>query len=214
MAQDLVQTSLGKVWPRWDRIERQDEPEAYVRRVMVTTYATWWRRRWRGEVPYTVPDSVMVPDPLESVDQRAALTAALATLIRGQRAVVVLRYFHDLSEADTAAVLGCGVGTVKSQHSRALARLRASAALGGLPHGQVEGFHGRFHRDLGLAPAAFAWAPRTTGHGVAGVVHAVCRGSQVETGCPARMGSRKRPTRTTASSKPGVAPGASRALAG
>jgi len=133
LAQDLVQTSLVKAWPRWDRIERQDEPEAYVRRVMVTTYATWWRRRWRNEVPGgTVPDSATVHDPLESVDQRAALGAALATLSRGQRAVVVLRYFHDLSEADTAAVLGCGVGTVKSQHARALARLRESAALAGL----------------------------------------------------------------------------------
>ncbi len=129
-AQDLVQTSLAKVWPRWKGIVRRDDPEVYVRRVLVTTYATWWRRRWRGEVPQAVlPERQAPGDPYEAVDRAAAVAGALGGLTRGQRAVVVLRYFEDLTEAEAASVLGCSVGTVKSQHSRALARLRESGPL-------------------------------------------------------------------------------------
>jgi RNA polymerase sigma-70 factor (sigma-E family) len=129
-AQDLVQTSLAKTWPAWSRIERSDSPEVYVRRVLVTTYATWWRRRWRGESPYSeLPERVVPDDAFDEADKRAVVAAALARLTRGQRAVVVLRYFDDLTEAQTAAALGCSVGTVKSQHSRALAALRGSASL-------------------------------------------------------------------------------------
>jgi RNA polymerase sigma-70 factor (sigma-E family) len=129
-AQDLVQTALAKTWPAWSRIRRTDDPEVYVRRVLVTTYATWWRRRWRGEAPAAVlPDTSTAPDAYEEADRRAVVAAALATLTRGQRAVVVLRYFDDLTEAQTASVLGCSVGTVKSQHARALTALRTSAPL-------------------------------------------------------------------------------------
>jgi RNA polymerase sigma-70 factor (sigma-E family) len=130
LAQDLVQTALAKTWPAWSRIQRSDDPEVYVRRILVTTYATWWRRRWRGEAPAAVlPERVNATDAFEEADRRAVVAAALATLTRGQRAVVVLRYFDDLTEAQTAAVLGCSVGTVKSQHARALAALRTSAPL-------------------------------------------------------------------------------------
>jgi RNA polymerase sigma-70 factor (sigma-E family) len=129
-AQDLVQTALAKTWPAWSRIRRTDDPEVYVRRVLVTTYATWWRRRWRGESPAAeLPETSAAPDDYDEADRRAVVAAALATLTRGQRAVVVLRYFDDLTEAQTASVLGCSVGTVKSQHARALAALRASAPL-------------------------------------------------------------------------------------
>jgi RNA polymerase sigma-70 factor (sigma-E family) len=132
-AQDLVQTALAKTWPAWDRIRRSDDPEVYVRRVLVTTYATWWRRRWRGESPSAVlPEAPSAADAFEEADRRAVVAEALSRLTRGQRAVVVLRYFDDLTEAQTASVLGCSVGTVKSQHARALAALRTSAPLASL----------------------------------------------------------------------------------
>jgi RNA polymerase sigma-70 factor (sigma-E family) len=126
-AQDLVQTALAKTWPRWEGLTRRDEPELYVRRVMVNTYATWWRRRWRGEVPTeALPDSPTADDEFAQVDLRQAVQAALAGLPRRQRAVVVLRYFDDLTEPQAARVLGCSVGTVKSQTAKALAKLRTS----------------------------------------------------------------------------------------
>jgi len=120
LAEDLVQTALAKAWPRFARVG--DGFEAYVRRTMFTTYVAWWRRQWNGERPTAVlPES---PGPGPDLDQRHDLLAALATLPRGQRAVVVLRYFEDLTEARTADLLGIRVGTVKSQCSRALATLR------------------------------------------------------------------------------------------
>ena len=129
IAQDLVQTALAKTWPAWSRITRTDDPEVYVRRVLVTTYATWWRRRWRAETPVGDLPEPVAADAYEESDRRAVVAAALASLTRGQRAVVVLRYFDDLTEAQTAAALGCSVGTVKSQHARALAALRTSSSL-------------------------------------------------------------------------------------
>jgi RNA polymerase sigma-70 factor (sigma-E family) len=126
-AEDLLQTALARTWPRWRRIAATGDPEAYVRRVLFTTYATWWRRRWRGEVPVgDLPNSTAAPgDVSDAILQREALLRALSGLSRGQRAVVVLRFVEDQTEAQTAALLGCGVGTVKSQTARALARLRA-----------------------------------------------------------------------------------------
>ncbi len=130
-AEDLVQTALAKVWPRWEGIASRSDlsPHAYVRRVMLTTYIAWWRRKWNGEEP-----SDLLPEPAADPESdRAAgrqdLARALSSLPRGQRAVIVLRYFEDLTEAQTAAVLGCSVGSVKSQASRALAKLRASRYL-------------------------------------------------------------------------------------
>ena len=130
-AEDLVQTALGKVWPRWDRIVERGEsgPHAYVRKVMLTTYIAWWRRRWNGEQPTAELPEVVVAGERGATVERVDLVRALAALPKGQRAVVVLRYVEDLSEADTAAALGCSVGTVKSQCSRALAALRRSPLL-------------------------------------------------------------------------------------
>jgi RNA polymerase sigma-70 factor (sigma-E family) len=129
LAEDLLQTALAKAYLAWRRV---DEPDAYVRRVLVTTYATWWRRRWNGERPHgEVPDRAG-PDEYGGVDLRHQVHRVLRDLPRRQRAVVVLRYFEDLSEAETAAALGCSVGTVKSHTARALARLRADTALGDL----------------------------------------------------------------------------------
>ena len=124
MAEDLVQTALAKVWRRWASI---DDPDAYLWRTLTTTYTSWWRRRWNGEIPTgTLPDQ---PDFAVDVEARADLWQALAQLPRRQRAVIVLRYFVDLSEVQTADVLQCSVGTVKSQTHKALARLRVDVSL-------------------------------------------------------------------------------------
>ena len=126
LAEDLLQTALAKSWFAWGRID--GPPEPYVRRVLATTYATWWRRRWRGERPTgQLPDR---PAPAgSSVEDRDALWRALGLLPRRQRAVVVLRYYEDLSEAETAQALGISAGTVKSQASKALAALRRDPDL-------------------------------------------------------------------------------------
>lgn len=127
LAEDLVQTALAKSWPRWARVNADGSFEAYVRRVLFTTYAGWWRRRWNGERPtHSLPETT-VDDG--DADLRHDVVTALATLPRGQRAVVVLRFFEDLTERQTAEVLGINVGTVKSQTSRALATLRTSSLL-------------------------------------------------------------------------------------
>lgn len=126
-AEDLVQTALGKCWSKFERVSAGGSFEAYVRRTMLTTYTAWWRRRWNGEVPTEALPHTSTQR--EDVEGRADLMTALAALPKGQRAVVVLRYFDDLTEQQTAEVLACSVGTVKSQNARALAALRASRAL-------------------------------------------------------------------------------------
>ena len=130
LAEDLVQTALVRSWPRWERIRRRDDPEIYVRRVMVNTWASWSRRRWRGERPSgAVPDSRAPGDVATEVAVRMAVRSALASLTDRQRAVLVLRVFDDLSEAQVAQVLDCAVGTVKSTMARAVAILRQDPRL-------------------------------------------------------------------------------------
>ncbi|MCU1538614.1 MAG: polymerase, sigma-24 subunit, subfamily [Humibacillus sp.] len=135
LAEDLVQTSLAKAWFAWGRIE--GHPHAYVRRVMVNTYSSWWRRRWNGEVATeTLPEGAGHRGPgagTADVEARTDLWTALARLPKRQRAVVVLRYYEDLSEADTAEIMQCSVGTVKSQASKALAKLRIDPTLTDTP---------------------------------------------------------------------------------
>ena len=133
LAEDLVQTALVRSWPRWERIWRRGDPEMYVRRVMVNTWAGWRRRRWRAEQPSgAVPDSPAAGDLAAEAALRVAVRGALGSLSDRQRAVLVLRVFDDLSEAQVAEVLGCAVGTVKSTMARAVARLRADPRLGEL----------------------------------------------------------------------------------
>ena len=139
-AEDLVQTALAKAWPRWGQITQRSDPpvHAYVRRIVTTTYIAWWRRRWNGEQPTAqLPERAgSPPDAADRAAGRRDLMRALAHLPRGQRAVIVLRYFDDLSETQTAEALGCSVGSVKTQTSRALAKLRADTSLladGGQP---------------------------------------------------------------------------------
>lgn len=128
LAQDLVQTALVRSWPHWHKLAGDGAAEAYVRRAMVTTYASWWRRKWRSEVPGPLPE-VRAPDATSVVDVGVCVRTALLSLPTRQRAAVVLRYFEDLSEAQTAETLGCSVGTVKSQTSRALHKLRTFPGL-------------------------------------------------------------------------------------
>jgi len=130
LAEDLLQIALGKAWFAWRRI--QTDPEPYVRKIIVNTYASWWRRRWTGEQPTAELPERTGRDEYAPVLDRQSLWAALRRLPRRQRAVIVLRFFEDLSEAETAAMLGTTVGTVKSQTWRALARLRVDPTLG--PH--------------------------------------------------------------------------------
>ena len=126
-AEDLVQTALEKTMPKWTSI-RQDDPMAYVHRVMVNTRTSWWRRhRGRESVTSDVTD-VGVDDATDAFGERDRLATALRSLTEGQRKVVVLRHYEDMSEAQVAALLGCSTGTVKSQNSRALARLRLALA--------------------------------------------------------------------------------------
>jgi RNA polymerase sigma-70 factor (sigma-E family) len=132
LAEDLLQTALTRAWEAWRRIE--GDPEPYVRRILVNTYSSWWRRRWNGEHPTgQLPELPVSGDPNAVLDERDRIWQALRGLPRRQRAVLVLRYFEDLSEAEIADVLGCSVGTVKSQASRALAKLRLDETL--MPEG-------------------------------------------------------------------------------
>jgi RNA polymerase sigma-70 factor (sigma-E family) len=123
--EDLLQGVLERMYVRWDRIE--GPPEAYARRALAHAALNRWRgRRRRPELPLLDPDpgGAAPGDDPAAVDLRDALVRALLTLPPRQRAVLVLRYFDDLPEAEVAHALGCSVGTVKSQTSRALSRLR------------------------------------------------------------------------------------------
>ncbi|MGW4502553.1 SigE family RNA polymerase sigma factor [Micromonospora sp. NPDC004336] len=132
-AEDLLQTALTKTYLAWKRLGGIEAIEPYARRVMVNTSTSWWRRRWHGERPTeTLPERAAV-DEIEQQLDRDLLWRHLSALPTRQRAVLVLRYYEDMSEAQTAALLGISPGTVKSQTSRALGTLRrrmgAEAAL-------------------------------------------------------------------------------------
>ena len=127
LAEDLLQTALVKAWRAWRRIE--GDPDPYVYRILVNTNAAWNRRRWRGEVVRDIPERAERGDATSVADNRAMLWSALGQLPPRQRAVLVLRYFEDLSESRVADIMGCSAGTVKSQTSKALAKLRIDPVL-------------------------------------------------------------------------------------
>jgi len=124
-AEDLVQSAFAKVYRRWDTIN--GSPDAYVRRVIVNEHHTWWRRTWRHK-EVTGSDLITYADPVAAADHYADddLRTQIRRLPSQQRAAIVLRYYEDLTEAQTAEVLGISVGTVKSHTSRALSALRVT----------------------------------------------------------------------------------------
>ena len=137
-AEDLVQTALAAAWPRWTTLRRQDAPELYVRKIMISTFLRWRQRRWNGEIATgRLPELQAYGDVFAQIDARQALLAALDRLPAKQRAVVVLRYFADQTESQTAEAMGCSVGTVKSHAAKALARLRDAPGLAELMTGGV-----------------------------------------------------------------------------
>ncbi len=137
-AKDLVQTALARTLGRWDRVRNSDDPEGYVRRVMINACANQRRRRpWRERLVPEVPDVAAVGSPEHELGWRDAMWHALATLPEGQRAVIVLRYYQDLSEADIARALGCSQGTVKSQTAKAMVKLRAAVTTAETSEGPV-----------------------------------------------------------------------------
>lgn len=124
-AEDLVQGALVRAHRHWSKLRREGGAEAYVRKIMVNLNTDWWRRLGsRENAVEFVPDTKSTGDPYAAFDAQDELWTALRNLPARMRAVLVLRYFEDLSEAETAAILGCSTGTVKSQSSRGLGRLR------------------------------------------------------------------------------------------
>ncbi|HEY2794344.1 MAG TPA: SigE family RNA polymerase sigma factor [Micromonosporaceae bacterium] len=125
-AEDLVQTVLARVGPRWHRIVTMDAPEAYVKTALVHQHVTWWSRRSSREVPIAVPPERAGGDFAAARAERDAAWELLGRLAPRQRAVLVLRYYEDLPDGEIAAILGCTAATVRSQAARALANLRTA----------------------------------------------------------------------------------------
>ncbi|MFE0626708.1 SigE family RNA polymerase sigma factor [Streptomyces sp. NPDC058864] len=133
-AEDLLQTALTKTYLAWDRIDDHRALDGYVRRTLVNTRTSQWRRRRveeyaTDELPEPHGHAVTGPDEAERQAQRDALLRAIGRLPARQRAMVVLRYYEDMSEVQTAEALGVSVGTVKSAVSRALGKLREDPEL-------------------------------------------------------------------------------------
>lgn len=128
-AQDLVQSALERACRHWDRVAAAEQPEAYVRRILVNSLKDRWRLRRRiVEVPFddAWPSAPSGQSPYRQVELRREMIAELRRLPVGMRSVLVLRYFEDLTEAEIARTLNCSAGTVKSQAARGLARLRSA----------------------------------------------------------------------------------------
>jgi RNA polymerase sigma-70 factor (sigma-E family) len=131
-AEDLVQAALAKTFLAWDRIEDSGALDGYVRKAMVNTHISWWRRRRLDEYPTDeVPDRAVVDDAGDAgnSDLQDTLRRAIDRLPQRMRAAVVLRYYEDMTEAEVADALGVSLGTVKSTVSRAVAKLRIDAEL-------------------------------------------------------------------------------------
>lgn len=133
-AEDLVQTALAKTYANWRRVRSVDAAPGYARTTLVNTAASWFRKKgWRNERPTEVLPETLVHEP--DLSDRHTVVDALGTLPPRQRAVVVLRYYEDLSVAQVASALGVTEGTVKSQTSEALTKLRALLGDSVIPAG-------------------------------------------------------------------------------
>ncbi|WP_327034278.1 SigE family RNA polymerase sigma factor [Micromonospora ureilytica] len=124
-AEDLVQDVLARAYARWGRISRTDRPDAYVRRMLVNSHNSWWRRRSSREISVAaVLDRAGDVDEAANVAERDALWRLVRDLPARQRTVIVLRYYEDLDDMSIAEILDCSTGTVRTHASRALAALR------------------------------------------------------------------------------------------
>ena len=132
-AEDLLQDALVTAYVRWSTVRLGDNPEGYVRTVMVNARRGWWRRLGRREVLTAEPPHHSLPSAEPQIDDRELLRRALQALPERQRVAVVLRYYDDLPEREVARIMGCGVGTVKSQAARGLARLRVGLGPASVP---------------------------------------------------------------------------------
>jgi RNA polymerase sigma-70 factor (sigma-E family) len=136
LAEDLVQMALAKVAGRWERVVAKGDPAPYVRTVVVRMAIAWRRRRWHGEIPTSPLPETSGTEQDGALDGRDRLRRALLHVPPRQRAALVLRFYEDLSEADTASAMGCSVGTIKSQTAKGLARLRELLADESIPSDQ------------------------------------------------------------------------------
>jgi len=128
-AEDLVQSALTKTYVAWDRIHDRSALDGYVRRAIVNTHISWWRRRRLEEFPTDeIPEQAVIDQP-DSSDIEESLQRAINRLPQRMRAAVMLRYYDDMTEAEVAEVLGVSLGTVKSTVSRAMAKLRIDVEL-------------------------------------------------------------------------------------
>jgi RNA polymerase sigma-70 factor (sigma-E family) len=128
LAEDLVQTALARTHLSWHRLHAEGNAEAYARKILYHQQVSWWRRRSRApELVTEAPPDNPGTDHMDAAAVRLTLLGALGRLTAKQRAVLVLRFYEDRSEREAAEALNCSVGTVKSQTSRALARLREIA---------------------------------------------------------------------------------------
>lgn len=139
LAEDTVQVTFAKIYPRWHRVSQMRSPGSYARRIALNQAKSWWRRRSSTETPFQLIDVPAVAAPHESIADHEAVWAAVLALPQRQRAVIVLRFYEDLSEADTAEILGIAVGTVKSHCHAGCQRLAglladpSASITGGLP---------------------------------------------------------------------------------
>jgi len=133
LAEDLAQTALANAYAYWSRLRRAEDPDRYLIRILINTHRSSFRKRRLAEslsgIMSTDHTRELAADPTGAIDDRGAIMAALAGLPARQREVIVLRYWLDLTEVQVAALLDCSVGNVKSQASRALAKLRLSPEL-------------------------------------------------------------------------------------
>ncbi|MGN9911888.1 SigE family RNA polymerase sigma factor [Phytohabitans sp. LJ34] len=154
-AEDLLQTALTKTYLAWKRLGEIEAVEPYARRVLVNTATSWWRRRWHGERPTEILPERAAPDQIDEQLERDALWRHVKALPARQRAVLVLRFYEDMTEAQTAALLDISTGTVKSQTSRALHTLRQRLGAAGLaPEAAEAGVQGDARAKRGPAGPA------------------------------------------------------------
>jgi len=138
LAEDLVQDALGRAYPRWETIVRHDDPDVYLRRMLVNANISRWRRRASREVVGHLPDEVADgSDTGAELAERDAMWTALAGLSRKQRATVVLRYYEDLDDNTIATILDCSPVTVRTHAMRALAALRSRLGVAVEPADQA-----------------------------------------------------------------------------